>query len=51
MTIDLNEKDEKPATLKSIMDKEAKESATPKLEMGSNVVNSTLKEIGFVHFV
>ncbi len=42
---------EEPMTLMFKLDKEAKESVTPRSKMGSTNVNSTPRKIGFTHFV
>jgi hypothetical protein len=43
--IDLDEKEEELVTPKSVMDEEAKESASPRSKMGSNHVNNTPREL------
>jgi hypothetical protein len=38
-------------TPRLVMDEEMEEPTTPWLEMGSNTINNTPREIGFAHFV
>jgi hypothetical protein len=50
-TTDSDEEKENLLTSRSKMDKEEEKLATPRLEMGSNDVNNTLREIGFAQSI